>query len=42
MENTVEKALVLKQGKVNGKLTRFLVSTSGKLFKVVRMMPGKT
>ena len=42
MENTIEKALVLKLGKVNGKLTKLLVSTSGKLFKVVRMMPGKT
>lgn len=42
MENSIKsESLILKQGKVNNKLTKLLVSTSGKLFKVVRMRPGK-
>lgn len=49
MENVVNSAerlsnsevLTLKQGKVNNKLTKLLVSTSGRLFKVVRMKVGK-
>lgn len=49
MENNINSAvmlsnsesLVLKQGKVNGKLTRLMVDTSGKLYKVTRKVPGK-